>query len=287
MRGLCGLLLWAAAAMAQVGQGPDAVAIVKRSVERDAQDNRRAKDYTYKQRVVQRTLDGAGKVEKTEVTTYDVVLIGDRTYSKKIEKNDRPLEGSEAKQAKEHFDKAVAKHENQSERERKKQAAEAEKRREEGRAFLAELPQAMELKLVGEEAVSGQKAWVIDAWPRKGYRGKVKNWEILTKFRGRLWIDQTEYRWVKIEAESIAPVSFGWVLARLDKGAVIRFEQGRVNDEVWLPLKSNVKFGARLALVKKFRQDVDVEWREYRKFSTDSRVVSAEELKSGEDPVKR
>jgi hypothetical protein len=84
---------------------------------------------------------------------------------------------------------------------------------------------------------------------------------------------------VKVEAEVIDTVSFGLVLARLGKGTTLTFAQSRVNDEVWLPSAATTRINARLALVKTYRAEVDVRWRDYKKFRTESRVVAV-----GEEP---
>ena len=62
-------------------------------------------------------------------------------------------------------------------------------------------------------------------------------------------------------------------LARLDPGARMVFEQRRVHGEVWLPSHARMQLAARLALVKKLRGEVEVFWRDYRKFQSDSRIT--------------
>lgn len=247
--------------------------ILRRSLERDRLNTVRAKDYTYTQRVERRELDSRGATRRTESDTFDVIMIGERPYSRKIAHNDRPLSAKDAGKAQQEFDKELGKRREERPEQRARRAQDEEKRREESRAFLAEIPDAFSLKLEGVEAVDGQPAWRIEAQPRPGYKGKAKRWELLTKFKGRIWIDQKDYQWVRVEAESIAPVSFGWILARLDKGAKLSFRQARVNSEVWLPVQATTHLDARLGLLKKFRADIDVTWRDYRKFQTDSRIV--------------
>jgi hypothetical protein len=53
-------------------------------------------------------------------------------------------------------------------------------------------------------------------------------------------------------------------------------EQSRVNDEVWLPLAITVKGDARLALIKSFRAQIDIAYRNYKKFQTESKFTVAE-----------
>jgi hypothetical protein len=50
----------------------------------------------------------------------------------------------------------------------------------------------------------------------------------------------------------------------------------RVNDEVWLPKRIEVKASARVALVKTFRIEAETSYSNYRKFQVDSKVVPAE-----------
>jgi len=57
----------------------------------------------------------------------------------------------------------------------------------------------------------------------------------------------------------------------------------RVNDELWVPKEVSLKASARLALLKKVDIEQESTFSEYRKFRTDSRVVSTG-VTTGEDP---
>ena len=87
-------------------------------------------------------------------------------------------------------------------------------------------------------------------------------------------IDQSEYQWVRIEAKTLETISAGLVLARLNPGATLIFEQTRINDEVWLPKRQFVSGSGRLALLKKLSEQQETIWSDYRKFRVDSKVVS-------------
>ncbi len=75
----------------------------------------------------------------------------------------------------------------------------------------------------------------------------------------------------------IHSVSWGLFLVRLDPGARIRFDETRVNDEVWLPRHISVAASARLGIFKKLRVQEDTTYKNFRKFQTDSRMVAAEQ----------
>jgi hypothetical protein len=101
----------------------------------------------------------------------------------------------------------------------------------------------------------------------------LKRAEILTHLRGRIWVDQADYQWVKAEVEVIQPISFGLGLVRLAPGSILNFDQVRVNDEVWLPAHISVRADARLAYLRKLREELDVTYRDYQKFQADSHIV--------------
>lgn len=258
-------------------QTPDPLEIVRRSVEQDRLNFRRANDYSYVQHAEQRELDEQGRVRKVESRTFDVIVIDGEPYQELIARNGKPLGEAEARKEQEKLDRELARRRNEDPARRSRRLSEEEKRRMEGREFAREIPEAFRFRLAGEDRLEGRPVWIIDAEPKPGYRGKAKRADLLSKFRGRLWIDQQDYQWVRVEAETIAPVRFGWVLARLDPGAKMVFEQRRVHDEVWLPSRAHIQLSARLALVRKLRGEVEVLWRDYRKFRTDSRITDVSE----------
>jgi hypothetical protein len=245
-------------------------------VERDWNNFERARDYTYIQTVEERQLDRKGAVRSTESKTFDVVVLAERPYRKLIAENGRPLDAAKARKAEAEFDKEIRKQQGLSERELRKRAEKRRKQEEESRAFVREIPEAFRFELLRRDHIDGLPVWVIRAEPLPGYRPKVADAKMLGKFRGVLWIDEKDYQWVRIEAEVIDTVSFGWVLARLGKGTTLAFQQTRVNDEVWLPSTATTRINAKLALLKTIRAEVDVRWRDYRKFRTESRIVPPE-----------
>jgi len=99
----------------------------------------------------------------------------------------------------------------------------------------------------------------------------------LPKVKGRLWIDQKEYEWVKAEAEVTSTISAGGFVARLYPGTRVYWEQIRVNDEVWLPRKAKIAATGRLMLLKRFGLETEITYNDYKKFQSESRILTAEE----------
>lgn len=251
----------------------DAADIVKKSLELDASNYERSKNYTYLARQEEREFDSSGKVKSAESQTYDISILGGRRYERLVAKNDKPLSEKEQKQEQEKMDRELARRQ----RETPAEKAKAERERTGNRRYLQEVPAVYNLRLLGTETVSGKPAWVIAADPKPGYKPTLDRAKILTKIRAKIWIDQAEYQWIKVDAEAIEPLSFGLGLFRIAPGGKLHFEQTRINDEVWLPSLLSASADARLGYLKKIRGDINVSYRDYRKFQTDSRIVSIDE----------
>jgi hypothetical protein len=247
----------------------DARDIIRRSVERDANNFERFKNYTFLERVEERRYGRSGNQSSKEIQTYEFMVLSGRPYGKLVERDDKPLPAKEARKEQEKVDKESVKRQRESASDKAKE----DKDRAEERRYLREIPEAFNLTVQGTEQIGGRPMWIIGAQPKPGYRPKLKRAEILTHLRGKIWVDQADYQWVKTEAEVIDPISFGLGLVRLAPGSVLNFDQVRVNDEVWLPAHISVRADARLAYLRKLREELDVTYRDYRKFQADSKIV--------------
>ncbi len=63
-------------------------------------------------------------------------------------------------------------------------------------------------------------------------------------------------------------------MVQIEPGANIHFEQTRVNDEIWLPAAAKIYADARVLFLKHMRTEVDLSFRNYRKFQADSHLVA-------------
>jgi len=247
--------------------------------DKDIENDKRQRDYTYINREVQHNLDGKGTTKSTEVKTYEVLEIYGTQVQRLIEKDDQPLDAKEAAKEEEKLQKIIDKRKNESDDDRRKREEKEIKEREDGRKFVREVADAYDFKLVGTEEVGGREAWVIDGEPRPGFEPHMKEAKFLSKFHGRVWIDKNDLQLAKMDIEAIDTVSVGWVLARIHKGTRVMLEQTRVNDEVWLPRHLTFKLDARVALLKGYKVEGDQEYRDYKKFGASSKIVGMGEVK--------
>jgi hypothetical protein len=265
-------ILLAAAATAAFAQDP--VEIVRRSAELDAAYVKLMQQYTYLERQENRQLDASGKVKDRDSRTWDITRLEGSPYRRLISRDDKPLPAKEEAKEQERLRKSIEARRTETPEQRQARMADADRRSRKIHDPIREIPNAFNLKLLGEEYVNGGAAWVIECTPKPGYEPKSNLAHFYPKVRGKLWISKADYQWVKVEAVSIDTISFGAILARVAKGATIRIEQTRVNNEVWMPLRIDIAATARIALVKVFRGQVELTYRDYKKFQVDSHVVS-------------
>src|SRR5215469_10265594 len=246
--------------------------------EKDMENDKRQRDYTYIEREVQKNFDGKGHLKSTEIKTYEILEIAGEQVERLIQKDDKPLDAKEAAKEDEKVQKVIDKRKNESEEQKKKREATEAKEREDGRKFVKEIADAYNFKLVGTESVGGREAWVIDGEPRPGFEPHMKDAKLLSKIHGRVWIDKSDLQLSKLNVEMLDTVSIGLFLARVHKGTRVMLEQARVNDEVWLPRHVTFKLDARVALVKGFRLDGEQSFRDYKKFRTSAKIVGVGEV---------
>jgi hypothetical protein len=247
--------------------------------EKDIENEKRLRDYTYIERDEERRLDAKGDVKSTEVKTYEVMEFYGEQVQRLIEKDDKALDSGDSAKEEKKVQKIIDKRKNESADTREKREQKEEKDREEGRKFVREVADAYNFRLVGTESLGGREAWVIDAEPRPGFEPHLKEAKFLPKFHGRVWIDKNDTQLAKMDVECIDTVSVGWFLARVHKGSRIVFEQTRVNNEAWLPKHLSVKVDVRLALLKNFNVELEQAFRDYKKFRATAKIVGMGEVK--------
>jgi hypothetical protein len=279
MRFLILFLFFASLAMGQTQQAAPTLsedqirALIRDASEKDIENNKRQRDYTYIEREEQHKLNGRGETQSVESKTHEVMVLYKEPVERLIAKNDKPLSAKDTAKEDERIQKIIDKRKNESDNDRKKRLEKEEKEREDDRQFVREVTDAYNFHLAGVENFNGRDTWVIDAEPRPGFEPHRKEAKILPKFRFRVWIDKADTEWVKLDADCIDTVSFGWFLARIHKGSHIEIDQTQVNEEVWLPRHVSLKLDARVALLANVNVTEEVTYRDYKKFRTDTKIV--------------
>jgi hypothetical protein len=244
---------------------PDGDQLIRRTLEADQANWRRASAYDYIERVVTKYLDGNGKVERTESRGHEVLLLEGSPYRKVIERDGKPLAGVEAKFEADKLKAVTEERRKETPAAHKKRIEEAERARNRDRPALLEVPDAFHFKVVGEEVLNGRKTWVTVFEPRAGYQPKDRRAKLFPYIKGRLYIDQSEHQWVRAEAELFAHFSFGWILLRVAKGSTVVVEQTRTAAGDWAQSSLALKADAKIGLFKRYRVDQRNSYTGYRR----------------------
>jgi hypothetical protein len=262
---------------AKADANPDPKELIARSARDELQNEKVARTYTFIQREETHKLDSSGKVISSESETSEVMILYDEPVERVIARNDQPLSAKDAAKQEAKIDKFMRDRKNETPDDRQKRLDKEEKEREEGRAFVSEVSQAYNFTLMGTQSIEGRDAYQIDAQPRPEYKPQSRAAKLLLpKFKFRVWIDKQDSQWVKMDAEAVDNATWGLFLVKLYKGSTASLEQTRVNDEVWLPKRIHAHVKARVALFKGIDEDIDITYKDYKKFRTEIKLGPAQ-----------
>ncbi len=274
MRFLLAAIVCACAALAADSR-PSAQEIIQKSCERENQGLELRRQYTWRQHNLIRQVNKDGSFKSREDKLFDVFFIDGTEYRRTLEKDGRPLPEKDAREEQSKMDRAIEKHKREGASERRKRQESDRKELEEDRRLRAEIPKAYDFQLLGEESVNGRPCWRIRAEPKSGYNPGFNQAKWLPKVHGTLWVDKQNYEWAKVDAESLDTFSFGLGLMRIGKGFRFLLEQQYVNGEIWAPASIRAKANARALLFMGGNFDIEISFKDYRKYSVSSTVTVA------------
>jgi hypothetical protein len=253
--------LFLSAGWAQV----DLKSLVKQSVDNYNRDWREAMSWAYTQTDVTRADDGK------QISVSEVVPLDGTPYERMISKNGEPLEKSEQRKENHKYEKTVKERGGETSAERQERIQKYEK----SRAFVNEVPDAYDFKLLGEEPVNGRPAWVVELKPSTNFVPESPHAALLRHIEGKLWIDKQDTQWAKAEARVIDAISFGFILARIGPGAHIDLDQTRISDHLWLPKQITINGFARVLMFHDKDLAEQIDFSGYHRETTSSAASAA------------
>jgi hypothetical protein len=234
----------------------DAQEIVRRSVENADRSWQARLNYLYTKRTEEKRLDGQGRVKSDDVDVVNHLVINGGPVEVAVSHNGGPATAAEQRKNKEAIEK----------QRQETPAGRADRQREErdSHAFINEVPQAFDFRMIGNDEINGRPAFVISATPKPGYQAHTKYAKILAAVRGKLWVDQQDFGWVKADVAVTEPFSMGYFLARVQPGSRILLEQMRVGDGLWMPVKVAVEADAKVFFLINYKMNETITYADYR-----------------------
>jgi hypothetical protein len=212
--------------------------------------------YTYIERDEDRRLDSRGQVKSEDVDVTRMILVNGVRFEQLIEHNGQPPSAEQERKRREELEKLK--------RETPEERAARLRKDQENRSFLKEVLQAFDFQLIGEELVEGRPAYVLLATPHPGYHAHGKFGKMFSKVEGQLWIDKQDYGWIKVDGEVTQSFSMGLFVAHMQRGAHIILEQTCVGESVWVPKRLQLRFSAKILLLKSLNIDRILTYSDYR-----------------------
>lgn len=232
-------------------------AMVKKSLAGLNKEDEVKSGYLFRVFSERKEFDAAGKEISKSTTLFQREIREGRLIGRLIERDGKPLPAAEAAQQEERIKKVLAERE-------APQAPPSARKRGGNDEWIQEFPEALDYKIVGEEAVHGRPALILDFSPRPGYRPSNMKARIFEKMRGRIWIDKADSEMVKTDAEMFDTVSIGLgVLAKIAKGTQFSLGRRKTSEGHWLMEWTRFRFDARF-LFKTIRQEQLTRFEDYR-----------------------
>jgi hypothetical protein len=235
---------------------PDARHIIGQSVVATERSLEARDRYTFVERDQDRRLDSQGQLQSEKIDVTRMILVNGARFEQLVQRNGQLPSAEEQKKLNQDFEKL--KHETPQER-----TARLGKEQE-NRSFLRDVVEGFDFSLLGEEVLGGRPTYVFQVMPHPGYHARGKYGKMFSKVEGKLWIDKSDFGWIKVEGQVTQSFSLGLFVARVQRGSSIVLEQKNVGDAVWVPQRLEVRASARILFLKSLVVERILTYSDYR-----------------------
>lgn len=246
----------------------DIAALLEQVRGNQAEVEKRRSDYSYTERLTERSVNKRGETEEETVSVYEVFPVaGYGVVRKLVSENGKPLSAERAGREAKHISEELAK------------AAHGERQGEEDITIhVADFLRACDFLFPRREKLGEREAIVMDFRPRAGFEPRTKGEAVVSRLVGAIWIDPTDQQVIRLDSRLAEGYSMaGGMTIKIRPGSSLVFEQTRMADGVWLPSYARANIAAKVFLF--FGVDVNNTWEysDYKRFTTsvdDARVAA-------------
>jgi hypothetical protein len=256
---------------------PNQEAFLKETRKHLQRDSSVQRNYMYVETRRELKLNKDGGVEEQSVKVFESYpgLPGQPRWQRLISENGQPLSAADLdEQDRQRAKKASAmakRLETEPAKEEARQERDWQKVRDERDEAVADIYTVFDIKMRGRERIERHDTIAFTLTPRPDSKPKTREGEMMKHFAVQAWISESDHELVKLEADAIDNLSWGFgILARLHKGAHLTFLRRKVNNEVWLPALAKYNGSARVGLLFTLRRSGSSEYSGYKKFSVDT-----------------
>ncbi len=209
-------------------------AILQKAVIANSRDWKSQNDFCHTEQEIKSKIDSDGHLEDRSSKTFEVLMIDGSPYDRLIALNKEPLSPAQQQNEQAKLNREITTRRTQSPSARRARIGKYKSDRADEHLLMQQMVTAFDFKLMGEENVSGVECYKFLATPKPDYNPPVEKARVLRGMRGQMWIEKSEYHWVKVQAEVTQPVSFGFFIAKVNPGTRFELDQAPVGG-FWLP----------------------------------------------------
>ena len=242
---------------------PEIRQLMREVVEHQKQLDQIRENYTYTSYQVVQDVDADGQVKKTESSEYNDFFVNGHVIERKVKENDKPLDEHDQQKETERVTKLVEKAEKTP----------RDKPLEGPTISVSRLLDIMDVRNERRELYRGDPTIVFDFVGRKDAKTHGMAEDASKKLEGTIWINEADRQVAHLEVrfdDNFRMV--GGLLATVQKGSSFRFDQSKVNGEIWLPTGAEGTVQARLLLLKSLRQRFRERDYDYERFKVGTQI---------------
>lgn len=240
---------------------PDIRDLMREVVEHQKKLDQVRENYTYTSYQVVQDIDANGQVKKTESSEYQDFFVNGHVIERKIKSNDKPLDDNAQRKETERVTKLVE----------KAQKTPRDKPLEGPNITIGRLLEIMDVRNERRELYRGDPTIVFDFVGRKDAKTHGFAEDASKKLQGTLWINEADRQVAHLEVSFVDNFRMiGGLVATVQKGSSFRFDQAKVNGEIWLPTAAEATMQARVLLLKNLRQHFRERCYDYQRFKVEA-----------------
>jgi hypothetical protein len=218
-------------------------------------------NYTYHELIQTDDVDSSGHVKKSETEENEVFFVNSHHIRRLVKKNGKDLTPSEQKKEQERVNKEIE----------KAQKLDPNKSMEAGEISISRLLAIMKVSNPRRISLNGRDTIAFDfiGDPHVKTHGLAE--DASKKLAGTLWVDEKnrEVARLTVHFDDNFRVG-GGLVATVQKGSSFEFEQGLVNNELWLPISGEARLAAREALFIGVHQNIRFRDSNYQRFHAEA-----------------
>jgi hypothetical protein len=257
----------------------DAETLLRRVIESQERQQELTRQYAFRETTVTRDLDSEGRVKRTKSEDALVTPSPDGEYRRLLGKDGKALSPEDEAREERKFQKYLSEQLRLPAEERDRKTRDKLRRRvERFQERLREAIEVFEFEPLEDEVIQDVPLRVFRFSPRPGYEGHSRATQVLARMEGKVWIDPRLDQLAKLEVHFVKDLKFlGGIFGRVSEGSKASAEGWFDGNSLWLLDDVAVSLDARLYFVKSYRQRIEIDYHDYRRY----RVDTEEKLKPG------